>query len=120
MKKSYDRTDAKRLVPLLRIISVELADRLTEIQLLDQRIETLSKGKGTDRHHHEIVDLQARVAVHNREIRMAKKELERLGCVYDESVPSRILIPGRDGNIERGFSWDAGDGSIHRVTNTVG
>ncbi len=120
MNKTYDRTDAKRLVPLLEAISRELGDRLRAIGTLKRRIDKFDTDNASEREQREVMDLHAQLAVHHREVRMAKKELERLGCFFDESVPSRILIPGQDGVLENGFSWDTSDGSIHRVINSVG
>lgn len=118
MKYAYDRTRAKQLVPLLEAISAEIAERTVQIELLEQHAAALREGSETESNRRELMDLQAELAIHHREVRLAKKELEHLGCAVDESFPARILIPGRDGNLERGFRWDAGDETVHRLPNT--
>ena len=110
MKKAYDRHGASQLVPLLESITREIAERLEALQGLEARVETLSKRVHAD----EICNLQAEIATHRLGIRLAAKEFEALGCVFDESAPARILIPGADGKLERGFHWDLGGDGIHR------
>ena len=113
MKKHYDRHDAKRLVPLLEDITREIADRLLEIQRLETRIERMrSSRRAPDR-----LNAQAELAMHRREIRMAGKEIEALGCVSDEENPTEVLIPGRDGNLEHGFRWQFGESGIHAAAS---
>ncbi len=113
MKKAYDRHDAKRLVPLLEAITSELSHRLSEVQRLEDRVERPKNARQTS----ERIQLQAELAVHRREVRLCRKELESLGCVNDESHPTEVLIPGRDGNLEHGYRWHFGDESIHAVAS---
>ena len=113
MKQSYDRNRAQRLVPLLRSISLELSDRLHEIRILQGRIAALERRGGSV---DELLDMKATRATHRRELRYAQHELERLGCVQDESHPFRILIPGADGEVAHGFALDANDACLRRVS----
>lgn len=110
MKKAYDRHGASRLVPMLESITREIAERLEAVRDLESRVETLSKRE----HANEIRNVQAEIATHRREIRLAAKECEQLGCVFDEAAPTRILIPGTDGRFERGFHWEIGGDGIQR------
>ncbi len=111
MKKSYDRHDAKLLVPLLEAITKEIVDRLADVQRLEARLERLK----SPRHSAERLNTQAEVAVHRLGIRLACKEIEALGCVPDGENPTEVLIPGRDG--ETGFRWQFGEGGIHAVAS---
>jgi hypothetical protein len=104
-RNAYDRQRAGRLVPLLRSISHEIRERSREIQGLELRLAELD----ADSAERDAGELQAQLAVHRRELRFAKKELDRLGCSIDESAPFRILIPGQDGELSHGYAWQPGD-----------
>ncbi len=112
MKKAYDRERASRLVPLLEAICQEVAERNHRIRILERRVEQLGAEEQAGA---EGLELKAQLATHKREVRLAMRELDHLGCVVDQEHPSTICIPGRDGNLDCGFRWNAVDGSIHRV-----
>ena len=111
MKKAYDCERATRLVPLLEVISREIVERRHQVRLLERRI---ARFRANGRPATEILDCKAQLATHLRELRHANTELERLGCVVDDEHPSTIFIPGADGELDRGFRWNAIDGSIRR------
>jgi len=112
MKKAYDCLSADRLVPLLRNIYKELRERSDAVRRLENRVRNLS-----DRELDSTVfyNLQAELATHHHEVRMAKKELARLGCTLDESHPYRVLIPGANGELEQGFAWALGDTRVQAI-----
>jgi hypothetical protein len=112
MKKAYDRSGAKRLVPLLEAITREIADRGAEIQRLQERAEALARSRSPERLH-----VQAELAVQRRELRACRRELDSLGCVVDDTDPTEVLIPGRDGEIEHGFRWHFGEEGIRAVAS---
>ena len=119
MKKAYDRTTARQLVPLLESITREVVDRLHEVRLLQGKLALLEQenqrvGLSAEKSG-EFLELRAVVANHRRQIRLAMKELERLGCVVDEDNPLLIFIPGTDGNIDHGFQWDPSDPTLRRA-----
>ena len=120
MKKAYDRTTARQLVPLLKSITREVVERLHEVRIFQGRLALLEQGKSDGRQSDamsaEYLDLRAALSNHRREIRLAMKELERLGCVVDEHNPLLIFIPGTDGNIDHGFQWDPADPRLRRAT----
>ena len=117
MKKAYDRTTARQLVPLLESITREVVDRLHEVRIFQGKLALLEQGKsGGDAKGEEYIELRAALSNHRREIRLAMKELERLGCVVDEHNPLLIFIPGSDGNIDHGFQWDPSDPTLRRAT----
>ena len=117
MKKAYDRQLAQQLLPLLESIGQEIAERLHEVRILQGRIAVQEYHGGEVT---ELLDLKATLANHKREVRLASKELERLGCTLDDDCPGRILIPGADGEVAHGFTWEASDPSLRRVsTGTV-
>jgi hypothetical protein len=117
MMNSYDRNRAHQLVPLLKSITKEMEERVAAIRRLEAQVETISAG-GRDKGNVEL-DLQAELATQRRELRLAGKELERLGCIVDPTHPQRVLIPGSDGNIERGFRWDLDATGIYRLPDTT-
>jgi len=106
MRKAYDNRSADRLVPLLRNIHKELRERSDAVRRLENRVRNLSEQELDST---VFYNLQAELATHHRETRLAKKELARLGCALDESHPYRVLIPGVNGELEPGFAWALGD-----------
>ena len=98
----YDECRARRLVPLLRSIVREICERRAGIEELELRLERLSSlhARGP-----EFYDVQARLSANRRELRLAQKELSRLGCELDPVLPTRVHIPGDDGDLEHGFTW---------------
>lgn len=107
MKKAYDYSAAEQLIPLLRNIQKEIRERSDSIR----RVYVLIKGLGVNQRRKETA-LRAEVSNHKREIRLARKELTRLGCLLDEASPHRVLIPGLDGTLDCGFAWEFGDTTV--------
>ena len=116
MKKSYDLTRAEKLVPLLEAITREMVDRSQTIRLLERQKPSSSDAPPDAAE----LDRRAELATHRRELRLAKKELEKLGCIIDETDLTRVYIPGTDGKIDQGFSWHAGENKVRtRGTRNV-
>ncbi len=109
MKHSYDKDHASKLVPLLEAIFAEVAERRRGIRQLERDLQA-AKREGSA--PGAVSDCTARLAVHRRELRLAAKEFERLGCVVDEHNPNRVIIPGASGALERGFHWQAGESEV--------
>ena len=112
MNRAYDRDKATQLVPLLEAIFEEVAERRREVRLLEKQ---MVRAKREASHPEEIARLQARLSTHRRELRLARREFERLGCVVDENDPNRVIIPGSNGALERGFHWAAGESDVTRL-----
>ncbi len=116
MKKAYDRTTARQLVPLLESITKEVLERLHEVRIFQGRLALLEQDNPGGEKGVDYLEVRAALSNHRREIRLAMKELERLGCVVDEHNPLLIFIPGSDGNIDHGFQWDPSDPTLRRST----
>lgn len=113
MKRNvYDRQLAMRLIPILRSITREIRERTRGIDDLESRLNSASAQAGQDGRSIDPFEIQPALANHRRQLRLAKQELARLGCILDEDHPLRILIPGEDGTISGGFAWDAVDDSL--------
>ena len=103
----YDRQRAGSLVPLLRSITTEMLERARRIEELEARI-----GRSSAR-----ADIEAQLAGQRREARLARRELERLGCVLDADHPLRVLIPGTDGELGHGYAWSPLDETIEALAH---
>jgi len=114
MKHTDDKDFAQKLVPLLDAIFREVADRRREVRLLEKQLATATREGDDD----QLTELRAKLATHRRELRLSRKEFERLGCEVDESNPNRVLILGSNGR--RAYRWDAGDVAVHRVLSDAG
>ena len=113
MKRTvYDERHAEALVPLLRSIMQEIQERARAIARLERRREILTAAEGAYDRENRLADVDGRLSVHRRELRLAMKELERLGCALDQDDPLRVRIPGRDGKLDKGFSWSPSDESL--------
>ena len=117
MTKSYDNHGAERLIPLLRVMNREISERSDAIRSAYRRINQVRRNRELPARERRIQEgfLQAEIATHKREVRLANKELARLGCLVDELDPSTVLIPGRDGDLGRGFIWRAGEARVEEV-----
>jgi len=111
MKKAYDHRTAERLIPLLRNIQKEIRERSDAVRRAYFKIKGLKSGQRSLE-----AALRAVISNHKREIRLARKELNRLGCLVDESSPRRVLIPGSDGTLNHGYSWEFGENSVQGAT----
>lgn len=94
-KRVYAEPQAERLLPLLVSIGREVKNRLRAIDELEQRLARY--GPTNPPRHPEGTEDVAQLALHKRELRLALRELEQLGCDLDEDHPLRILIPGLNG-----------------------
>jgi hypothetical protein len=119
MKQPHDRDDAQRLVPLLDSIFREVAERRREARILEKQLAAAKQaGSAEDDDSDRLLELRAQLATQRRELRLAQKEFERLGCEVDEHNPNRVLILGPNGR--QTFRWDAGDAAVQRILSDVG
>tara|TARA_R110002126_G_scaffold25583_3_gene87455 strand:+ start:1400 stop:1759 length:360 start_codon:yes stop_codon:yes gene_type:complete len=105
MRRTYDRITAQSLVPLLDVITREMTERAEAVRTLTRKLRILRRD---DAPQNAILDLQARLSNHRRELRLSTEELEKLGCYVDEGSPLAVIIPGADGKHEHGYRWDSG------------
>ena len=91
----YAEPQAEKLLPLLVSIGREVKNRLRAIDELEQQLAHY--GPANPPRDPEGTEAVAQLALHKRELRLALKELERLGCDLDADHPLRILIPGLNG-----------------------
>ena len=120
MNRAYERNDAQRLIPLLDAIFREVAERRHEVRLLEKQLVRCKRDPSSTSED-ELTRLRARLALHRRELRMARKEFKRLGCVVDEHNPNRVLIAGKTGKgtTSWAFAWDAGNENVSRLVADV-
>jgi hypothetical protein len=95
---------------------LEIAERTAAIEMLEARLETLSAPQFAKTGAHERREIQAELATHRRELRLANQELPRIGCARDDDHPARILIRGESGDIHDGFAWNAYDESLMEMS----
>ena len=104
----YDLTSARELLPLLSSIGREIEERTKLVEDLEARIEQLTRSKDDESLRLSV----AEAANHRREIRLARAELERLGCRVVGTAPLTIRIPGRVGSINKSFVWRTNDPAL--------
>ena len=103
----YDPQHAKEILPLLESIGREITERSLALAHLETEITTLeSEDPVDDDRMHGLV---AEASAHRRGLRLAKAELERLGCSVVGTTPLTFRIPGRIGTRDRSFVWRTGD-----------
>jgi hypothetical protein len=112
MNRRYTPQHAEELIPFLRSIADEIGERSRAIEHLERVLA--SKAEKRAPLTRESRDAGAALAHQRRELRLAKQELERLGCIQDEEDPLRIRIPGEDGTLETGYAWIPSDDRLHR------
>ncbi|MBL8859267.1 MAG: DUF2203 family protein [Planctomycetes bacterium] len=104
-RKVYDAHHAEGLIPLLRSITNEIQEREAAIDRATAHLMAIEGAVDTA----ERTNLEAELAVHKRELRFARRELERLGCELDADYPMRVLIPSSGANRKASFAWSPAD-----------
>jgi len=94
--------NAERMVPLLRAIGQEVRERNLAVLALETRIADLALAPKL--HAEEIAMLESELACHRRELRGIEREMERLGCSFDQDDPNRIVVPGTAVSLALGHS----------------
>lgn len=107
--KNYDAPHAEALIPLLRSITNEIQEREQAIDRLTARLHFLEDSKTAS---DERSNIEASLAEHKRERRLALREIERLGCALDLDHPLRVLIPGDTKGPAGHFAWSPEDATI--------
>ena len=108
----YDQRRASRLLPLLGAIGREIQERTEALDRLEKDIARLSAIPYVDTQDQLSRELQGKLAeasAHRRGLRLAKQELDRLGCSVVGTEPLTIRIPGRVGEALHSFVWQNGD-----------
>lgn len=107
---------ARRTLPLVRSIAREVRDRYRAISVLESQLE----GRGSSTHEdarHDVLDLGARLATARRELRLAEKELMRLGWLVERSEPMRLIYHGEEGDAD--LTWQPEDTGFYRVSTDL-
>ena len=107
----YDRQGAGSLVPMLRSITTEMLDRTRTIEELEGRLDRIARTMDRSAR----AEIEGQLAGQRRDLRLAKRELERLGCALDTDHPLRVLIPGTDGELDHGYAWSPMDEKIEAL-----
>ena len=111
-RHSYDPERANALLPLLRSITAEIRERTETIDILESALGSLGK---TRRTRELRGDAEAKLSIERRELHVARRELEHLGCALDEDHPMRVLIPGANGALDHGFAWSPLDEKLESL-----
>jgi hypothetical protein len=99
--------------PLLRSIAVELRERTREVRDLETK-QKVFESDGAN-HEKELADIVARLSIHRRELRMAQRELERLGWFVEDVLPLRLVRMDLNGLEEA--TWQVTDTGFYRAGN---
>lgn len=102
MRHPYDPDHARALAPLLDSISREIEARTEALEALETRIHEL---RNSPFYSDEPVRLEAEMAVHRRELRHCRQELERLGCTVLGTSPLTVRIPTQVGKKRESLLW---------------
>lgn len=106
-RHAYRREEAQALLPLLRAITREIEERIHALDRIEARLEELAEE--SDLAH----ELTAQAATHRRQLRLAHRELERLGCSIVGTTPLTLRIPGRVDGADHSFVWQRGNPVPH-------
>lgn len=114
MNQSYDVTAAESLIPLLRVMNTELNERAAAIEMLHHEFRLVGKRDDLSKRERRIQEghLFAEISNHKREMRVTRREFQRLGCSFDEGDPETVHIPGENGEYDAGYTWRVGEGRV--------
>ena len=107
--RTYDLQEAQALIPFFQSIASEVTERRAAIRKLEAQLITASAESD------EAVQAQADRANHRKEMRIALREITRLGCAIDREFPLRVIIPGSQGEADC-FSWNTGEVAVEAST----
>lgn len=99
--RTYEHFEAQAFIPFFQSIASEVSERRSALRRLEAQIATALPGSN------ESAQLQADRANHRKEMRLALKEVTRLGCTVAREFPLQVNIPGPNGPLD-GYSWSAG------------
>jgi len=100
--RNYECLEAQALIPFFQSIAFEVTERRSALRKLEAQIATTSPGSEQE------VQLQADRANHRKEVRLALREITRLGCMIEREFPLSVSIPGPSGFAD-GYSWNTGE-----------
>ena len=107
--QAYDPSRVLALLPLLAAISREIEERGAALAALEVRIEQL--GADANAGTELVRSLLAEASTHRREMRLSRRELERLGCSVVGTSPLTIRIPTREGAAQKSLVWQPSHGA---------
>ena len=109
----YAPKRARELLPLLQSIGREISERTEALETLESEIARSESQVLSEQDRDRLHELVAEAAAHRRGLRLARLELERLGCSVVGTSPLTFRIPGRVGLRDRSFVWRTGDRVLH-------
>jgi hypothetical protein len=96
---------ALRSVPLARAIASELSERTQELARLERELSRAERGPMPEARRVALRrDLEARIAVQRRALRLAEKELARLRWHVESHAPLQLVHLGEDGRPDLSFA----------------
>lgn len=98
--KTYDRSQAESLLPLLDSILREIDDRRKIL-----RSQEAHKAKIAESDEAKWHNALADIADNKRQLRLAEEELTKLGCRIENQKSLLVRIPGQAGE---SFLWQPG------------
>lgn len=114
MKRTVgDFLAARRTLPLVRSIAGEVRDRARAIAVMESQLESRGRTKRADKLA-EVGEIEARLACSRRELRMAEKELMRLGWIVERSEPMRLIYHSDEGAAD--LTWQPDDTGFYKVS----
>ena len=103
---SYDRTQAFRLLPLVRSIAREVEERELRLRRLESILEE-SRLRRLSRRRRRLAT--AELAAQRKEMRRVRTELSGLGCALLGTDPVTLRIPSTEDGRPRSLIWQFGE-----------
>ena len=103
--RTYDRIEAQALIPFFQSIAFEVTERRSALRKLE------ASNLGAAPESDESIQNQADAANHRKEVRLALREITRLGCIITREFPLRVIIPGPGGEAD-GYFWNTGESVV--------
>ncbi len=92
-KNALHVSAVRHMKPLLRSIAREFAERTRSVRGLEGRMAELCQTPRPDRD--ELRRVAAEAAAHYRGLRLARREIEGLGCSVVGTAPLTVCVPTR-------------------------
>ncbi len=112
MKRIYTLAEANQILPLVRVIAREFADRRATRRTLRKEREILEDAHTPEGLLLELAELDARIADQDEALARCRREFEEMGMKVLQTQPLTVHIRGASRLGEVVFCWEEGEDKV--------
>lgn len=112
MKRIYSLPEANQVLPLVRAIAREFAERRQLRRTLHREREQLEAARTPEGLRSELAELDARISDQDDGLATCRREIEDMGMSVLRTTPLTIHIPGQSRTGPVIFCWEEGEDTV--------